>query len=71
MNDRIKTFIWRFVRTALGVSLAQWFLLKPDFSNFKELGVVFAAAFIVALAKTLRDYCNENNKDTVLKYLPL
>ena len=69
--DYLKTFAWRFIRTALAVALAQFFILKPNLSNTKEVAIAFVSAFIVSLAKVLRDYLVEEDKNSPFKYLPL
>lgn len=74
-----KKLIWRFARAGIagGISavIAVQIVLQPDLSNYKEYGLAiaagFAAGFISAIAKAVRDYLSEGDKSHWTQKLPL
>lgn len=70
-----KVLGWRFVRTALAAAITQALLEQPDltdpFEAAKSVGVTFVTAFIVTIAKLLRDHFSEGDVTSPVQKVPL
>ena len=74
--ETFRSAIWRIVRTAVGVAIAETVIIKVDWNNpevaVRSLIVAFVSGFFVALSKVLRDnFGNEDKSRGILNKLPL
>ena len=74
--ELFRSALWRFIRVAVGVAIAETVIIKPDWTNpelaVRSLVVAFVSGFLVALGKVLRDgFGNEDKSEGLLNKLPL